>query len=118
MITILPYGWRSLYAIGAGAIFLVAWLRRRLPETRRFAARGLDQKAMSKKAETLSLLRGLVREYPWRILTVVVAAGAFGFAMAAATVLQSKYLQSFYGYAPWQASAVTIPGGLIGLRTP
>jgi putative MFS transporter len=115
MITILPYGWRSLYAIGAGAIFLVAWLRRRLPETRRFAARGLDQKAMSKKAETLSLLRGLVREYPWRILTVVVAAGAFGFAMAAATVLQSKYLQSFYGYAPWQASAVTIPGGLIGL---
>ena len=114
-VTILPYGWRSLYAIGATAIFLVAWLRRRLPETQRFAAQERSQRTMSRTAETLSLLRDLVREYPWRILTVLVAAGSFGFAIAAATVLQSKYLQSFYGYAPWQATAVTIPGGLIGL---
>ncbi|HEU4550223.1 MAG TPA: MFS transporter [Rhizomicrobium sp.] len=114
-VTILPYGWRSLYAIGATAIFLVAWLRRRLPETQRFAAQEQSQRTMSRTAETLSLLRDLAREYPWRIITVLVAAGAFGFAIAAATVLQSKYLQSFYGYAPWQATAVTIPGGLIGL---
>ena len=107
--------WRSLYAIGATAIFLVAWLRRRLPETQRFAAQEQSQRTMSRTAETLSLLRDLAREYPWRIITVLVAAGAFGFAIAAATVLQSKYLQSFYGYAPWQATAVTIPGGLIGL---
>jgi putative MFS transporter len=115
MITILPYGWRALYFIGAGAIFLVAFLRRRLPETKRFTAQERGQKAMSKMAETLALLRGLVREYPGRIATILLAAGAFGFAVAAATVLQSKYLQTFYGYAPWQASAVTIPGGLIGL---
>jgi putative MFS transporter len=113
MITILPYGWRSLYAIGATAIFLVAWLRRRLPETQRFTAQA--PRTQSRTAETLALLKDLAREYPRRILVVLVAAGSFGFAIAAATVLQSKYLQSFYGYAPWQATVVTIPGGLIGL---
>jgi putative MFS transporter len=114
-ITILPYGWRSLYLIGATAIFLVAWLRRRLPETTRYVEQARTQKPMSKMTETLVLLRNMTREYPARILTVLVAAGAFGFAISAATVLQSKYLQSDYHYAAWQASLITIPGGLIGL---
>ena len=31
----LPYGWRALYLIGIGPLFLIAYWRRRLPETRR-----------------------------------------------------------------------------------
>lgn len=113
LVTILPYGWRSLYAIGATAIFLVVWLRRRLPETQRFAEQA--PRTRSKTAEAMALLKDMAREHPRRILIVLAVAGSFGFAIAAATVLQSKYLQSFYGYAPWQATLVTIPGGLIGL---
>ena len=37
-VTILPYGWRAIYVIGAVPLFLVAYLRRRLPETKRFEA--------------------------------------------------------------------------------
>ena len=37
-VNILPYGWRALYVIGAVPLFLVAYLRRSLPETKRFAA--------------------------------------------------------------------------------
>jgi putative MFS transporter len=35
-VNLLPYGWRAIYVIGALPLFLVAYLRRRLPETRRF----------------------------------------------------------------------------------
>ena len=39
-VTILPGGWRALYVIGAGcSMFFLAFLRRRLPETKRFEAR-------------------------------------------------------------------------------
>ncbi len=38
LVNFLPYGWRAIYVIGAVPLFLVAYLRRNLPETRRFAA--------------------------------------------------------------------------------
>jgi len=114
-VTILPYGWRSLYAFGAGAIFLVAFLRRQLPETRRFVTLESTQKTVSKFTETMTLLHGLVTEYPGRIATVLIAAAGFGFATAPAFFLQSKFLQSVYHYQAWQTSAVFIPGGLVGL---
>jgi len=114
-VTLLPYGWRSLYVIGAGAIFLVAFLRRQLPETLRFKAQESALKAISKTSEATLLLRELATQYPGRIATVLVAAAAFGFATAPAAFLASKYLQSIYHYQAWQASAVFIPGGMIGL---
>ncbi len=114
-VTILPYGWRSLYVFGAGAIFLVAFLRRQLPETRRFEIQESRLKAVSKFTETMTLLYGLVTEYPGRIATVLIAAAGFGFATAPALFLQAKYLQSVYHYQAWQTTAVFIPGGLVGL---
>ena len=111
-INALPYGWRALYVIGAVPLFLVAFLRRRLPETRRFQTRG----ALGlKKSAILGLLKGIVRQYPLRVLTVIVAAAAFGFAVAPATFLAQKYMQDVYHYSPSQVRLVLIPGGLIGL---
>lgn len=114
-VTILPYGWRTLYVVGAGAIFLVAFLRRQLPETRRFATEDVRQKTISKFAEAAQLLRGLFTQFPGRIAAVMVAAASFGFATAPAIFLGSKYLQSIYHYQAWQTTAVFIPGGLVGL---
>lgn len=111
-ITILPYGWRALYFIGALSLLLVGLFRRRLPETRRFqtqSASGLTVSAM------LALLRDLARQYPGRVLTVLAAAGAFGFAASPATFLAQKYLQENYHYSPGHVSLVLIPGGLVGL---
>jgi MFS family permease len=115
MITLLPFGWRSLYAIGAVAIFLVAFLRRQLPETRRYVEQVQLRRTTSRLRETMTLLRDMARQYPMRILTILIVAATFGFATSSATVLQSKYLQTVYHYRPWQASAISVPGGLIGL---
>jgi predicted MFS family arabinose efflux permease len=111
-VTILPYGWRALYFIGALSLLLVGVLRRRLPETQRFQTQG---EAGLKAAAVLALLRDLARQYPARIAAALVAAGAFGFAAAPATFLSQKYLQEAYHYSPGQVSLVLIPGGLIGL---
>ncbi len=114
-VTILPYGWRSLYAIGAGTIFLVAFLRRQLPETKFFAKEENRQRAVSKAAETARLLRGLVTDFPGRIAAVLIAAAALGFATAPAMFLASKYLQTDYHLPAWQVTAIFIPGGMAGL---
>lgn len=112
LIDILPYGWRALYFLGAIPIFLVGVLRRRLPETKRFERQG---ESGLRGGAILALLRDIAREYPLRVFTAVLAAGAFGFAGAPATFLAQKYLQEAYGYSPGKTSLVLILGGLLGL---
>ena len=114
-VTILPGGWRALYVIGAVPLFLVAFMRRQLPETARFAAQEHGAKTKSKFAETKDMLRDMVREYPGRLTAIFIAVSAWGFAISAATLLASKVLQSDYHYEPWQTTALFVPGGLIGL---
>jgi putative MFS transporter len=114
-ITILPYGWRSLYVIGALSLALVAWLRRRLPETQRFTAGEAASDYAGRTRQSLQLLRRLATEYPGRLAAILTAVGAFGFATAAAYVLTSKYLQSEQHFTPGQVTMLIVPGGLIGL---
>lgn len=111
-VNILPYGWRSLYVIGSVPIFLVAFLRRGLPETQRFQT---QSETGFKRGAVLGLLKDIGRQYPARVVTVIIAAAAFGFAISPATFLAQKYLQDAYHYTPPQVSLVLIPGGLVGL---
>lgn len=114
-VNFLPFGWRAIYVIGALPLFLVAYLRRQLPETKRFVVQEKFLKAHSKFQDGLALVRDLVRQYPRRIAAILIAVGAFGFSMASATILSAKYLQSVHGYSPGQVTALFIPGGLVGL---
>jgi MFS family permease len=115
LVNFLPFGWRAIYVIGALPIFLVAYLRRNLPETQRFAAQDDIQSVSTRGAAALVLLKDMARQYPGRIVTIVIAATAFGFALAPASVLSSKYLQSVYHYTPGNVTALFIPGGFVGL---
>jgi putative MFS transporter len=114
-VNVFPLGWRALYVIGAVPLFLVAFLRRNLPETRRFAAQEEIEKAKSRFSETMSMLGDLVHQYPLRLLTMLIAAAAFGFAISPAAALSSDYLQTVIHYSPLDVNLVFIPGGLIGL---
>jgi len=111
-VNILPGGWRALYVIGSIPIFLVAFLRRGLPETKRFQSQG---EGGLKRGAILGLLRDIARQYPARVSIVIIAAAAFGFAISPATLLAQKYMQDVYHYTPGQVSLILIPGGLIGL---
>jgi MFS family permease len=115
LVTVLPYEWRAIYVIGAVPISFVAWLRRRLPETQRFAEREQVTRTISKGAAALALVRDIARQYPARVIGVVIAASAFGFAMSPATVLGATYLQTVYRYEPWQTTVLMVSCGLFSL---
>ncbi|HEY2070088.1 MAG TPA: MFS transporter [Rhizomicrobium sp.] len=117
MVTLLPFGWRSIYVIGAIPLLLVGIMRRRLPETSRFVVRQAqtERRMFSHLTATFDMLRKLAKEYPTRVVTILIAVAAFGFAIAPATVLQSKYLQTALHYTPKEVTMLLIPGGLAGL---
>src|SRR5580698_9040331 len=68
-VTVLPYGWRALYVIGAVPLFLVAFLRRRLPETKRFEQHG---EAGLHGAAILGMVKDIFRQYPFRVVTILI----------------------------------------------
>ena len=68
-----------------------------------------------KRQAVLGMLTDMMRQYPLRVVTIWIAAAAFGFAIAPATLLAQKYMQDVYHYSPGQVTAVLVPGGLLGL---
>ena len=115
-VTILPGHWRALYVIGGFSILFVAFLRRRLPETKRFQIRHEEVVQLGARiGGTLDMARRLLREYPGRLALIFIIVSAFGFATAPAVVLANKYLQQTLGFAPWQTTALAVPGGLLAL---
>ncbi|MDR3528361.1 MAG: MFS transporter [Rhizomicrobium sp.] len=115
-VTFLPYGWRSLYIIGSLPLFLIAYMRRRLPETQRFELREKHlTKLSSRVAAAVEQTKLLAHEYPGRLTGILVAAAAFGFAVWPAEFLWPKYLQSEFGFKPYQTTLLIIPGGLLAV---
>ena len=115
-VNVLPLGWRALYVIGAVPLFLVAFLRRNLPETKRFAAQEKIEKARSKIAETTQLLRELIRQYPLRADDHDVSrrrVSALGPRRRVPVVGLSAKRDSLFAAA---GELLFIPGGLVGRR--
>jgi putative MFS transporter len=108
-VTLLPFGWRALYALGAVPLLWLLWARRSLPETRRFA----DRHRAS--GRYVAPLLNLVRAYPTRLLLMIAVTAPFSFVAAPAVLLIPKYLQSTQGWAPWQLTALVLVAGPIAL---
>jgi putative MFS transporter len=114
-VTLLPYGWRSMYVIGSIPLFLIAYMRRSLPETKRFEVEQKVEKLSSRVAQALGQTRRLAHEHPRRLAAILIAAGAFGFAIWPAEFLWPNYLQNNYGFRPYQTTMLIIPGGLLAV---
>ncbi len=102
--------------IGSFGLFFLAFLRRRLPETKRFQARQNEvQRLHARIGGALEMVRRLLAEHPGRIALILLIAAAWGFAVGPATVLQNKYLQQTLHFLPWQTTLLAVPGGLFAL---
>ena len=115
VIAYLPYGWRSLYVIGSLPLFLVAYLRRYLPETQRFETRKKEfGNIFSHVGGAIDMARKLVHEHPRRLATLLIGVGAYGFSVWPAMVLGVKYLQTGFHFTPPQTTLLIMSGGLLG----
>ena len=111
LVDVLPGGWRSLYLIGFIPLIWVAWMRRRLPETRRF----VEQHDQEKEVRWWRPMVDLARMYPGRMFAIGTVIFLLNFAENAAGFFGPKYLQEAHGWAPWQYSLMGIAGGFIGI---
>lgn len=108
----LPFGWRALYVLGVVPLLLVAWFRRSLDETARFAA---HRAARADRGGVLRPLRSLARMYPGRMLALSAAIVPFAFVTETAMTFASKFLQDAHGYAPRDVAALYLTVGVFGL---
>lgn len=113
LVEVLPFGWRSLYLVGAAPLLWVAWLRRRVPETRRFVAQREAQRSKTGLAAALRPLRDLVTLYPRRMLALCTAVVPAALVTITASTFVSKYLQDTKGWEPGQVTLLYAVAGIL-----
>ena len=113
----LPYGWRSLYAVGLVPLALLPLLRRRVEETRRF-----DQHQALVGPQSGGGLSGwyrplvsLARGYPGRALGIAVAGGLMSVGESAVFQFAGYFTLTVHGWSPAQFSMMFILGGGVGI---
>ena len=102
----LPFGWRTIYALGAIPLLWLLWARRALPETRRFQER---------TQSSVGPMMSLVRSYPGRLALLVTLCILFGIAIGTAVPLASSYLQTAHQWLPWQVSTLVLGAGFVAI---
>lgn len=107
-VSLLPFGWRAIYFIGAIPLLWLLWARRALPETKRF-------RDHAERADKANPLTSLIRNYPGRLALVVTVAAIYAFAMSSTVTLFSAFLQGTHGWLPWQVTVLTLGAGLVAI---
>ena len=110
-------GWRTMYLAGTAPLFILAWLRRVLPETERFKAhqeaQGTDE--ASGLLSGFSPVKRLITDYPGRTAALFFSILPFGFCIVPATLLMSKHMQEGHGFDPGLVSMIYIGGGAVAI---
>lgn len=116
----MPYGWRSLFAVGGFGLLCVPWLWRSLNETRRFTEQAEQvertlQADGSSQGAALGPMRDIVRLHGWRLATLVGVIAPIAVILEPGSVFVSKHLQDDLGYSPAQVGLLI---ALCGIGTP
>lgn len=116
-VEILPYGWRALYAIGLVPLAIIAYWRRRLPETHRFEAlqalRAADPDPQP--VPLFASIGALVTRHPGRFAALAAATILFSMAASAAGFFAPKFLQDVQGWSPSSVAILTFCGGAFAI---
>lgn len=105
----IPFGWRAFYLLGALPLLGLAWLRRSLPETARFAA---SDALESRWWRPVALL---ATAYPGRLASLMSVVFAIDFAGAAAAGFMAKTLLEVHGYAGSEVTWLYLIGGALAV---
>ncbi len=112
-IDVLPYGWRSLYAIGIIPLILVPFFRRRIPETNRFER---HEAAVSDEGNySLAPLAALLKEFPARTIGIAIAGFLPSVGLVGAFQFTGYFTQTVHGWTPGQYAAMVVFGGALGI---
>ena len=107
----LPGGWRALYIIASFPILYIAWLRRKLPESRIFDAHAARHVRQTFWEPLLEIFLSQRRE----MIAISLIASAFWFQLSATLTFMSKYLQEIHSYKPQEVSLLYIAAGTVAI---
>jgi MFS family permease len=114
-VDVLPGGWRALYLVGLGPLILVAWLRRELPETRRFTELAVARKEQLGSTPALGPMLNLFRTRPGRIAALTSVVLVFGIGAGTGGFFAPKYLQDVHGWSPAWVAMLNFFGGAFAI---
>ena len=115
-VEVIPFGWRSLYAVGLIPLVLLAYWRRTLPETTRFADISTDIKRDSGGVGSmLSPILSLVRDHRRRLSLLALVVFLTALAGSTALFFAPKYLQDVHGWTPAGVALLTLVGGVFAV---
>jgi putative MFS transporter len=110
-----PGGWRTLYLLGLPPLLALAWLRRSLPETRRFEAHATTRAAAHRLRHVLEPLVKLARMYPGRLLAICAVVFLLSVSDYSSLFFGTKYFQEVHGWSPKQFATMGVLGGFFGI---
>lgn len=108
-------GWRGLYVVGLGPLLALAYWRRTLPETERFATHVQTQIDAGRTAHPFRPVINLLRLYPRRFVMMAGVVFIVAVAEAAANFFGPKYLQDAHGWTPGTVGMLTFFGGAFAI---
>jgi putative MFS transporter len=111
-ITVVPFGWRGLFALALLPLLLIIPLRRALPESRRFeleASLGLTARS------AFGPIAALLKAYPRRVAMVFTVWFLYAMGAVPGSAFVPKYLQEAHHWSPGNVSSLYIFGGVIGI---
>jgi MFS family permease len=114
-VDVLPGGWRALYLVGLGPLILVAWLRRELPETRRFQELAAARNQERTSAPALAPIVSLFRTRPGRLAALAAVVFVFGIGAGTGGFFAPKYLQDVHGWSPAGVALLNFFGGAFAI---
>ncbi len=111
-----PLGWRFLYLVGIAPLFVIAYLRRGLPETDRWLrAQGGLSSTTSSPAGLLTPLLDTVRVYPARFFSIAMVAFLFRFCWEPGYTFVPYFAQTQHGLSPGNLALMYSLGGGLGI---
>jgi putative MFS transporter len=110
----LPYGWRSLYALGVVPVLMLGFFLKRVPETRRFTDQARER-AAEPALGWFGPLALLATTHPWRVSALATSGLVLALATLPSFQLSGYYVQTAFGFSPGQYSLLVIVGGAVGI---
>ena len=108
-------GWRGLYLVGLGPLLVLAYYRRRMPETERFVEHQRRRGQHDEPEPLLAPLKELFHLYPRRFALLAVVVFFLAVAGAVSDFFAPKYLQDVHGWTPRGVGLLTVFAGAFAI---
>jgi MFS family permease len=112
LIESLPWGWRSLYAVGILPLLLLPLFRRGIQETARF---NHHRETRGELGTWWAPLVAFVRTHPARAGGMAVVASVSSLGHIVVISFTGYFVLQYHGWEPYQLSVMVIGAGLIGI---